>query len=380
MTGRLSVEQANGADYTVSRTSLGVASTLPDAYLHPRYQEETSSTVTYPPTDPRPINVLVAPSAVAGVNAAQAAQTLGEGIRSVILDADISLAPISAGGQGTATLFAGEDITLPTTDAAGNLTEATYTFDSSSRTAYIDAADATGTTELSPGSADSYGIGVLAADAASRGAQRVVLALGDSVADDGGVGILVALGIHPLDSAGRTLPKGGQSLQQLADFDTAKLNVAGSAMEWVLITDTDGGLDSSAPGMTQLAEVTGVDPATPGMGAGKGLGMALTWISTVIHGSAEKVRLIPGTELIAEALDVSALAGQSSFIVTAGATAAAFAQAVSEDTVLGVVGSQAPESAATVVSAELTGDHGEALRTAGAQLAADYLTISTSQG
>lgn len=337
--------------------------------------------MSYSPHDARPINVLVAPPAVSGFTAADTARHLGEGVRSVITDAAISLAPVSAGGQGTSTLFAGEHITLPTTDAAGNLTEATYTFDSAAGTAYIDAADATGTAAAPAGAGDSYGIGVLVADAASRGARRVVLALGDSVADDGGVGILVALGTHPLDGEGRTLPKGGSALERLADFDTAKLNVAGSAVEWVLITDTDAGLDPAAPGMARLAEVTGVDPATAGMGSGNGLGMAPTWISTVLHGSADQVRFIPGAELVAEALDVSALADGSDMVITGGAPAAAFARAVGDDAVLGLVDTnEAPETDATVLSAPVDAATAAALRTAGAQLAADYLRISTSQG
>lgn len=338
--------------------------------------------MTYSPTDSRPLRILIAPSSVGDLNATETAQYLGEGVRSIILDADVSLAPISAGGPGTSTLFSGEKITLPTTDAAGNLTEATYVFDAASKTAYIDAAEATGTTPVAPGESDSYGIGVLVADAASRGGQRVVLALGDSAVDDGGVGILVALGVHPLDADGRTLPKGGRVLDRLADFDTAKLNVAGCAMEWVLITDTDEGLNTSAPGMAQLAAVTGIDPATAGLGAGGGLGVALSWISTILHGSTDKVRLIPGSELIAEALDVSSFftTGEPDLVITAGATVPAFAQAAGDTAVLGVVADSTPDSAATVLTAGGAADSVDALRTAGAQLAADYLAISTSQG
>lgn len=90
-------------------------------------------------------------------------------MRSVIHDANVILAPMADGGEGTSSLFAGERITLPTTDAAGRLTEATYTFDAETETAYIDVAAATGLPavkdHLVPLTGDTYGTGVLVADA-----------------------------------------------------------------------------------------------------------------------------------------------------------------------------------------------------------------------
>ena len=82
-------------------------------------------------TEPeRCTKVVIAPDSFKGTaSAQQAAQWLGEGVRSIIKDADIYLAPMGDGGEGTSELFAGERITLPTTDAAGRLTEASYTFD-----------------------------------------------------------------------------------------------------------------------------------------------------------------------------------------------------------------------------------------------------------
>lgn len=344
--------------------------------------------MSYSPTDPTPVRVLIAPSAVGAIPADEAAQYLGEGVRSIIRDAAIQLAPISAGGAGTSALFPGEQITLPTTDAAGQLTEATYVLDAGSGTAYIDAVAATGARPVAPGTSDSYGVGVLVADAETRGAQRVVLALGGAVTDDGGAGLLVALGAHPLDQSGRTLAKGGAVLADLADFDTAKVNIGAGALDWALLTDTDAGLDTDAPGLARLAEVTGVDPRTPGIGAGGGMGVGVSWLSALLHGTTDHVRILPGSELIADSLDVSGLFGAHDFLLTAGASTAAFARAAGPGNVLGAVlapGGTAPAAPATVVTAELageqaTGSPADQLRTTGARLAADYLRISTVQG
>lgn len=328
--------------------------------------------MAYSPEDPTPVSVLIAPSALGEVPADDVAQRLGEGVRQIILDAAIRLSPIEKHVQG-------ETITVPTTNSAGTLTEASYVLDSAQATAYIDAVAATGPDRLAAGTADSYGVGVLVADAQSRGVRRVVLNLAGCPVDDGGVGLLVALGANPLDQAGHTLPKGGAALAHLADFDTAHLNIGAGAVEWILLTDTDAPLDTDAPGLARLAEVTGTDPATPGLGAGGCLAVAVTWLSTLLHGSADSVRLIPEAELVAESLAASGLIGPRDLIITAGAASTALARVAGEGNVLGVVlaeGEQAPGSAAETITAEARDD----LRAAGARLAADYLRISTIQG
>ena len=89
--------------------------------------------------------ILIAPDSFKGTaTAQQAAEWLGEGVRSIIRDAEITLLPMADGGEGTSSLFQGEQITLPTTDAAGRLTEATYTYDAETTTAFIDVAAASG--------------------------------------------------------------------------------------------------------------------------------------------------------------------------------------------------------------------------------------------
>ena len=65
-------------------------------------------------------SILISPDSFKGTaTAQQAAEWLGEGVRSIIRDAEITLLPMADGGEGTSSLFQGEQITLPTTDAAG---------------------------------------------------------------------------------------------------------------------------------------------------------------------------------------------------------------------------------------------------------------------
>ena len=286
--------------------------------------------------------IVIAPDSFKGTaSAQQAAEWIGEGVRSIIRDADITLIPMADGGEGTSTLFAGERITLPTTDASGRLTEATYTYDAESQTAFIDVAAATGLPAAAdnpvPLTGDTYGTGVLIADAETRGATSIVLGLGGSATVDGGTGILVALGANPLDQAGYQLKPGGGALSKLGDLDTAKVNIpAGSLEGHVLIDVTSpatGPIGAAAvygpqkgasqedvnildAGLARLCEVAGVDPAVPGMGAAGGVAIGITWLSSLLHGDASHVHLLPGARTVAEANGLADAVKDASLVIT----------------------------------------------------------------
>ncbi|AZA11716.1 glycerate kinase [Corynebacterium gerontici] len=274
-------------------------------------------------------HIIVAPDSFKGTaSAEEAAEYLAEGIAEAF-DCEITLAPMADGGEGTAAKFQGQDITLPTTNANGALIEATYRFDSASATAYIDAAAASGITLVEdhrPLIADTYGTGVLIADAQSRGATRIVLGLGGTATTDGGTGILVALGAQLLDAQQQTLPQGGGSLAQLETIDTAMLNIPAAGVEWVLLSDVDnpatgprgaaaifapqkgadaGDVEKLDRGLAHLCQVTGVDPSTPGMGAAGGIGIGITWLSSLIYGEP-KVCFLPGAKVVAQSAGVGA--------------------------------------------------------------------------
>lgn len=286
--------------------------------------------------------IVIAPDSFKGTaSAQQAAEWIGEGVRSIIRDADITLIPMADGGEGTSTLFAGERITLPTTDASGRLTEATYTYDAESQTAFIDVAAATGLPAVAdnpvPLTGDTYGTGVLIADAETRGATSIVLGLGGSATVDGGTGILVALGANPLDQAGYQLKPGGGALSKLGDLDTAKVNIPAGSLEWHLLIDVAspatgptgaaavfGPQKGASPedvnildaGLARLCEVAGVDPATPGMGAAGGVAIGITWLSSLLHGDASHVHLLPGARTVAEANGLADAVKDASLVIT----------------------------------------------------------------
>lgn len=286
--------------------------------------------------------IIIAPDSFKGTATAEEAATwLGTGVQKVLPDADIHIAPMADGGEGTSLAFGGQRITLPTTDAAGRLTEASYTWDETTATAYIDVAAATGLPAVSdapvPLTGDTYGTGVLIADAQTRGAHTIALALGGSATVDGGSGILVALGAQPLNPHGYAVPHGGGYLGAVDRVDTAQLNVAAASMNWVLLSD----VNSPATGPQGAAAVFGpqkgaepedvelldaalahwckvleVDPSIPGMGAAGGIGIGITWLSRLIHGDDTHVLIRPGAPVVAASLGIPELLETADLIIT----------------------------------------------------------------
>lgn len=289
------------------------------------------------------MRIVIAPDSFkTTATATEAAGWIANGLREKLkTEAEIITIPMADGGEGTSECFSGQRITLPTTDANGRLSESSYIYDPESHTAYIDVAAASGLAavkdHLRPLTADTYGTGVLIADAQSRGANRIVLGLGGSATTDGGTGILVALGATPLNAAGLPLRPGGGSLIDLASIDTAQLNIPAAAVEWVLLADVTapatgptGSAAVFAPqkgaspqeveqldqGLAQLCKILDINPTIAGMGAAGGIPIALTWLSTTMHGSPDHVHILPGAKVVADSTNLVGIAPTADVLIT----------------------------------------------------------------
>ncbi|MCK7674193.1 glycerate kinase [Corynebacterium pygosceleis] len=295
---------------------------------------------------PHPTVVLAPDSFKGTATGSRAAEWIGAGFTEVCPDSEVILAPMADGGEGTSACFSGEVCTLPTVTAAGRLTEASYVFDADGGgtgvpQAYIDIAAASGLPAVAdspvPGTGDTFGTGVLIADAVSRGAAHIILGLGGSATVDGGTGILIALGAQPLDGGGRALPQGGEHLTELADIDTAQLNVRAAAVEWTLLADVtapatgpEGAATVFGPqkgadpelvgrldaGLAHLCSFAGIDPQTPGYGAAGAVPVGLHWLSSVVTGGEPRLRLLPGARTVAESVGLPGLISGADLVVT----------------------------------------------------------------
>jgi len=159
-------------------------------------------------------------------------------------NATVITRPLSDGGEGfvDAFLYAGlaEAKTLWCSGPLGRKVKAKWAWMPDSKTAIIEMAQASGLTRLRPEERNplqthTTGTGQLIQAAIELGAKKIVLGLGGSATNDGGVGALKALGIEFTNQQGKSIGLGGQALQALDNI--GKVPPALFNIEWTLACD-----------------------------------------------------------------------------------------------------------------------------------------------
>ena len=163
------------------------------------------------------MKVVICPDKFAGtLSAVEAAEAIAEGWRDVAPGDELLVRPVADGGPGFLEVLhaslGGDLIEVPTTDPLGR--PVTGHVLAVEETAYVESAQACGLAflvpdEKNPRLATSFGLGPLVRAAP---AGRVVVGLGGSGTNDGGAGWFEAIGITPVDAAGRPLARGGAAL------------------------------------------------------------------------------------------------------------------------------------------------------------------------
>src|SRR5690606_27011489 len=158
------------------------------------------------------MRVLVAPDAFAGtLSAPEAARAIAEGWRRTAPDDVVTVAPMADGGPGFVdvlhTALGGELDAVTVRGPDGVAVPVTVLHVGS--TAYVESAQACGLFLVDPPqplTSSTHGVGEAIAAAVDRGARRIVVGLGGSATNDGGAGLLAALGAtadRPLDAGPR---------------------------------------------------------------------------------------------------------------------------------------------------------------------------------
>ncbi|WP_127127099.1 glycerate kinase [Georgenia sp. SYP-B2076] len=186
--------------------------------------------------------VLAPDSFKESMSAHEAALAMERGVRAVFPDAQCVRVPMADGGEGTTEALVaatgGELVEADVHDALGRPIRARYGYVAAERLAIVEVAAAAGIDLVAPHERDplrasSAGVGELLLDALDRGATRLVVGLGGSVTNDGGAGMMQALGVRLRDGDGADLPGGGGALARLASLDLSGLDrrVAGLTVE-----------------------------------------------------------------------------------------------------------------------------------------------------
>lgn len=155
----------------------------------------------------------------------EAGQAVAEGIRRCKPDAQVWVRPLADGGEGTVdALVSGMQGTIRQIAVTGPLGEpvtCAYGMLSGAKTAVVEMSGAAGLTLVpverrNPLYTTTYGVGEVIKDAIGQGCRRFVVGIGGSATNDGGVGMLQALGFGFLDAQGRQIPYGAAGLEKLA--------------------------------------------------------------------------------------------------------------------------------------------------------------------
>ena len=171
------------------------------------------------------MRILVAPDKFKGsIDAVALCHTIGRTLADLFPEAEIVLRPLADGGDGFAALmghyFPVETRTVETLDPLGRPISATYSLTSNRETAFVEMSVASGLAllkpeERNPERTDTRGTGILIRDAMEQGARHLVLGIGGSATNDGGMGMAHALGYRLQDEEGRELMPCGAFLGAL---------------------------------------------------------------------------------------------------------------------------------------------------------------------
>ena len=180
------------------------------------------------------LRVLIAPQEFKGsLTASEAAEAMTAGARRVVPAAEIDTLPLSDGGPGLVDALVaaehGETRQVTAADPLGRAIAARFGLLNRGKTAVVELAAASGLSllqdsERDPLQASSFGTGQVIEAALDAGARELIIGIGGSATNDGGAGMIEALGVRFLDGSGEPIARGGAGLARLERIDVTALD------------------------------------------------------------------------------------------------------------------------------------------------------------
>ena len=171
------------------------------------------------------LNIVIAIDSLKGsLTSMDAGYAIAEGIKKAEPTANLTIRPLADGGEGTVeALISGMNGTLHTvmvTGPLGDPVKCDYGIIENSKTAIIEMSGAAGITLIpqqmrNPLHTTTYGVGEVIKDAISKGCRRFIVGIGGSATNDGGIGMLQALGFDFLNASGKQVSFGAKGLSEL---------------------------------------------------------------------------------------------------------------------------------------------------------------------
>lgn len=180
------------------------------------------------------MKIVIAPDSYKeSLSAMDVATQIEAGFREIYPDAEYVKLPVADGGEGTVEAMVaatgGRKIKISVTGPTGKPVMAHFGLTGNQHCAVIEMASASGLECIAPEERNplittSYGTGELIRAALDLGVTEFIIGLGGSATNDGGAGMLQALGIHLLDKSGHDIGKGGQCLSELEYVDVSGMD------------------------------------------------------------------------------------------------------------------------------------------------------------
>ncbi|HEY2864964.1 MAG TPA: glycerate kinase [Casimicrobiaceae bacterium] len=284
-----------------------------------------------------PVVVLAPDSFKGSLSASAAAAAMAEGLRRVWPDADFRLCPMADGGEGTLDAVlsrGGQRLTDRVSDVSGEPRTVAYGLVGDPPTAVLEVAQIVGLNDPVVGTVaverrTTLGVGELIRNRLDAGIRRFMIGLGGSSTNDGGAGLLAALGLMLADARGHTIEPTPAGLAGLATVDANHLDPRLAGTEIIVLSDVNNPL-TGEHGATAIfgpqkgvprerisefdARIASFAALTeralerraqnkPGAGAAGGIGFALHLIGGEMRSGAELVADLIGLDAALEGAD-----------------------------------------------------------------------------
>ena len=290
------------------------------------------------------MKIVIAPDSYKeSLSALDVAVQIEAGFRTQFPDAQYIKLPVADGGEGTVEAMvaatAGRIIQVNVTGPLGDEVAAFYGISGDDKSAFIEMAAASGLELVPPElrnplKTTSYGSGELICNALDQGVKHIIIGIGGSATNDGGAGMVQALGVKLLDKQGKQIGFGGGKLAELDVIDISGLDPRIKQCQIDVACDVTNPLTGSEGASAIFGRQKGATPEmvsqlddglqhyagiikryldidvdqVEGAGAAGGLGAALL----AFCGAT----LSPGIDIVTDALGLDALVRDATFVIT----------------------------------------------------------------
>lgn len=200
----------------------------------------------------------------------EVADAFEAGFKSQFPQCEVIKVSIADGGEGTVDALVetlnGELVKVLVADPLGRTISAQYGIIDNGRTAVMEMSAASGLpliapTERNPLRTSTYGTGEMIVDAIERGCRKFLVGIGGSATNDGGTGMLRALGFRFLDAEGNELIGGGEILERIDQIDDSAARVELADCEFIVACDVTNPLYGPEGAAYVFAPQKGADAA-----------------------------------------------------------------------------------------------------------------------